>query len=87
MQFKAITTLFTLAAVATAVPTEIQARTGGDGGNSCNNSQQAQVCCNGLLNCLVQVIGSQCTGQAYCCSTTEPTGTLINISALNCVQL
>ncbi|KAI1375987.1 hypothetical protein F4677DRAFT_445702 [Hypoxylon crocopeplum] len=88
MQFSAITTLFALAAVATAAPTEVQART--DGGNSCNNNQQF-VCCNGVLNlsCLVQILGlpSTCNGQSYCCTTTQGNGALIDIDALNCVQL
>ena len=63
MQFSTITTLFTLAAVAVAAPTEVVARTEG----GCNNEQPNQVCCTGILNCVVQVLGANCGGQAYCC--------------------
>ncbi|KAL7624107.1 hypothetical protein AAE478_005664 [Parahypoxylon ruwenzoriense] len=85
MQFKAIT-IFALAAVAAAVPTEVQGRT--DGGNSCNNSQQGQVCCTaGLLGCLVQILGSACSGEAYCCDNSAGTGSIIDIDLLNCVHL
>ncbi|KAI2632139.1 hypothetical protein GGR54DRAFT_634907 [Hypoxylon sp. NC1633] len=83
MQFSAIATLFTLAAVATAAPTEVAARNDG----SCTNNQQAQVCCTDLLSCLVVVLGSPCTGQSYCCSTTAGPGSPINVNILNCVSL
>ncbi|KAI1780920.1 hypothetical protein F4818DRAFT_397223 [Hypoxylon cercidicola] len=83
MQFSAITTLFALAAVAIAAPSEVMARTEG----SCTSSVQKQVCCNGLLNCVVQIIGSTCTSQTYCCDTNAGVGALINIQALNCIKI
>ncbi|KAL3956805.1 hypothetical protein ACCO45_009651 [Purpureocillium lilacinum] len=47
----------------------------------------AQVCCSGLLTCLVQVLGASCNNQAYCCNTEAPVGSLINIALLNCVDI
>ncbi|KAI1760481.1 hypothetical protein GGR53DRAFT_79418 [Hypoxylon sp. FL1150] len=86
MQFKAITTLFALAAVAIAAPaSDVVARN--DGGSTCSNSQQAQVCCLSTLNCLVQILSATCTGQAYCCDTSAGVGSLVNIQALDCVEL
>ncbi|KAI4870583.1 hypothetical protein F4820DRAFT_218229 [Hypoxylon rubiginosum] len=87
MQFGTITTLFALAAVAIAAPSEVVARTDSP---SCTNNQQEQVCCTsvlGVLSCLVQILGQTCTSQTYCCDTTAPTGTLVNIQALNCIKI
>ncbi|KAI2463515.1 hypothetical protein F4781DRAFT_437357 [Annulohypoxylon bovei var. microspora] len=85
MQFSTITTLFTLAAVAIAAPTEVEARNGSPG--SCSVSQPNQACCTGsLLDCLVQVSGSACGGQTYCCSTSGD-GSFVNVNLLNCVLL
>ncbi|KAI2611143.1 uncharacterized protein GGS25DRAFT_519440 [Hypoxylon fragiforme] len=82
MQFSTLT-FFTLAAVATAAPAEIEVRTQS---GSCTNTQQ-QVCCTaGILACVVQVINSACTGQAYCCSNNSPVNSLINLD-LSCTQL
>ncbi|KAK7991243.1 hypothetical protein PG988_000037 [Apiospora saccharicola] len=59
-----------------------------DGGAKTCNADTKQVCCNGLLNCVVQVLGSTCSNNgAYCCDTSAGTGSLINIQALNCVKL
>ncbi|EEU43478.1 uncharacterized protein NECHADRAFT_82801 [Fusarium vanettenii 77-13-4] len=44
---------------------------GGSTGGSCNANTK-QVCCNGLLNCAVQVLGKNCDGSAYCCKTDAP---------------
>ncbi|KAM0296923.1 hypothetical protein HYE67_005521 [Fusarium culmorum] len=82
MQFSTLTTVFALVAAAVAAPH------GSSGGNNpvCS-AQNNQVCCNGLLSCAVQVLGSNCNGNAYCCNTEAPTGTLINVALLNCVDL
>ncbi|XXG97272.1 hypothetical protein Hte_003568 [Hypoxylon texense] len=87
MQFGAITTLFALAAVAIAAPSEVAARTDG---SSCTNSNQEQVCCDtllGVLTCTIQILSPVCTSQTYCCDTTAPDGTLVNIQALNCIKI
>ncbi|KAJ6442624.1 oxidoreductase [Purpureocillium lavendulum] len=60
--------LLALAATAAAAPTEVEPRTGG---GDCNNGG-SQVCCSGLLNCLVQAVGDSCSNQAYCCQTDAP---------------
>ncbi|KAI5919136.1 hypothetical protein F4810DRAFT_688508 [Camillea tinctor] len=92
MKYTAITAIFALVATMTvASPVEMEARTGTTTpapASSCSNTQ-AQVCCSGLLelNCLVQLIGNQCSGQAYCCDTSAAAGSLINIQALNCISL
>ncbi|KAI2632440.1 hypothetical protein GGS26DRAFT_556018 [Hypomontagnella submonticulosa] len=82
MQFSTITTLFALAAVAVAAPTEVTARTDG----KCTNEQPNQVCCaNGIFDCVL-TFGSTCGGTAYCCKGTGDGG-FINIAVLNCVEL
>ncbi|KAM5386447.1 hypothetical protein ACJZ2D_000410 [Fusarium nematophilum] len=84
----AVLSILTLAATALAAPTE--GNGGGKGGdvNVCSN-EQSQVCCNGGLlgGCFVQILGSACDGGSYCCESGSATGTLININALNCVNL
>ncbi|KAK8120850.1 hypothetical protein PG999_004970 [Apiospora kogelbergensis] len=97
MQFTIISTIFmAAAAIASPVaappamePADLVVRTGGGGGGdskTCSGDTK-QVCCNGLLNCVVQILGSQCSGGVYCCDTSSGTGSLINIQALNCVKL
>ncbi|KAK1762505.1 hypothetical protein QBC33DRAFT_574123 [Phialemonium atrogriseum] len=90
----------TMAVLAAAAP-QLAVRNGGPGGGhsggggggsgggkgSCNADVEKQVCCNGLLSCVVQAVSSGCTNQAYCCKTDSPVGALISISALNCLQL
>ncbi|KAG0014475.1 hypothetical protein BGZ82_001744 [Podila clonocystis] len=50
----------------------------------CSASGQKQVCCSGLLACLIQVAGSNCNNKAYCCTTSAPVGSLVNVALLNC---
>ncbi|KAM5341197.1 hypothetical protein ACJ41O_015306 [Fusarium nematophilum] len=85
MKFTTVASVFAMAATAFAAPSDIEARTGGKGGSCSVNTKQ--VCCNGILNCAVQVIGSQCNNQAYCCKTDAPVGALINVALLNCVDI
>ncbi|KAK6854154.1 hypothetical protein PG995_009247 [Apiospora arundinis] len=69
---------------------DLVVRTGGGGGGGSSKTcsgDTKQVCCNGLLNCVVQVLGSQCSGGVYCCNTSSGTGSIINIQALNCIKL
>ncbi|KAF9920042.1 hypothetical protein FBU30_010222 [Linnemannia zychae] len=75
MQFKALVLFCGLLGFAAANPI------------SCNASGQKQVCCDGLLSCLVQVLGDNCSTQAYCCTTNAAVGGIISINALNCVKL
>ncbi|RGP59204.1 hydrophobin 3 precursor [Fusarium sporotrichioides] len=87
MQFSTFTAVFAMAAAAIAAPTEIEARTDGGHNNVCS-TQNNQVCCQGLLNCAVQVLGAGCSGgNSYCCKTDAPVGALINVALLNCVKL
>ncbi|KAB5566637.1 hypothetical protein GE09DRAFT_1284396 [Coniochaeta sp. 2T2.1] len=74
-------TILPMALVATAAPT-LEERTGG----SCKSNTK-QVCCDGLLNCVVQVLGDTCSSGAYCCKTDAPKGALVNIALLNCATL
>ncbi|KAF4984816.1 hypothetical protein FDECE_17014 [Fusarium decemcellulare] len=55
---------------------------------TCSNQQQ-QVCCNGgiLGGCFVTILGSNCDGGSYCCETGSSAGGLVNINALNCLNL
>jgi hypothetical protein len=59
----------TMAVAAIAAPSDIEAR--GSSG-SCNTRTHKQVCCNGFLACTVQVLGSNCNNDAYCCKTNAP---------------
>ena len=93
MQFFTIVSILSLGLLASAAP-GLEVRTGGGGGGdggSCNASGQKQVCCvgGGILNliCTVTALGSACGNEAFCCSTDAPVGALINIQALNCVNL
>ncbi|KAK8092547.1 hypothetical protein PG999_014746 [Apiospora kogelbergensis] len=100
MQFSQLSAIL-LAAVATAMPAPAnpsghELTTRGDdpdGGydtndmpSTCDN-MSTQVCCNGLLTCVVQVLGAYCGEGVYCCETDSGVGNFINIDALNCVQL
>ncbi|UPK94784.1 hypothetical protein LCI18_005719 [Fusarium solani-melongenae] len=85
MKFTTVASVLTMAATAITAPTKAEARGGGSAG-SCNANAQ-QVCCSGLLNCVAQVLGKNCDGSAYCCQTSAPDGTLVNIALLNCVDI
>lgn len=85
MKYTAAFSILAFAATAIAIPTELEARTGGGGGGkggggsgggggkTCSASGKKQVCCNGLLNCVVQVASSNCNNSAYCCNTSAGT--------------
>ncbi|KAJ4309163.1 hypothetical protein N0V84_011669 [Fusarium piperis] len=85
MKFTTVASVLAMAATAIATPTEVEARGGGSAG-PCNANAQ-QVCCNGLLQCAVQVLGKNCDGSAYCCETAAPVGTLINTALLKSVNI
>ncbi|CAJ0540936.1 Ff.00g077990.m01.CDS01 [Fusarium sp. VM40] len=90
MKFATIASVLAMAtvAIATPAPADIEARTGPGGGKpSVCSSKTKQVCCNGLLNCVVQVLGGSCGGNSYCCKTSAPAGALVNVALLNCVKL
>ncbi|OAQ96046.1 hypothetical protein LLEC1_02745 [Akanthomyces lecanii] len=90
----------TLAAVAVASPTDMEARTGGGSppsGGTCNingSNNGKVVCCNsaipiiGQLLCNVLAIGNTCNSnqEVYCCKTSAGGG-LINVDLLNCVNI
>ncbi|KAJ6442347.1 NADH-ubiquinone oxidoreductase [Purpureocillium lavendulum] len=74
MKYTAAISVLALAATAVAAPADLEARTGGNTPpppSNCNNNGK-QVCCSGLLTCLVQVLGSPCNNGAYCCQTEAP---------------
>ncbi|CAG7561889.1 unnamed protein product [Fusarium equiseti] len=91
MQFSTLASVLTMAVAAIAAPADIlEARTGGGSGGGNNavcSAQNNQVCCNGLLSCAVQVLGSNCNGNSYCCESDAPVGALVNVALLNCVKL
>ncbi|KAM3450363.1 hypothetical protein MY3296_006140 [Beauveria thailandica] len=90
---------FSLATIALAA-TVVASPTGSNNppsGGTCSqngNNNGKVVCCNsvipviGDLLCNVLAIGSTCTSsqKTYCCKT-EASGGLINVSALNCVNV
>jgi hypothetical protein len=77
MHFKVVIALCGLLSFAAANPPS----------SHCNAPGNKQVCCVGLLPCLVQILGSTCKGQAYCCATDQSVDSIVNINALNCVQI
>ncbi|KAM4061184.1 hypothetical protein HRG_009935 [Hirsutella rhossiliensis] len=80
--------IFALAAVAIAAPAEIETRSRSTTASECSAHGGVQACCNGLaLNCLVQVLGSNCNNNAYCCDSGEAVGGLVNVQALNCAKI
>ncbi|KAH7231155.1 hypothetical protein BKA59DRAFT_536371 [Fusarium tricinctum] len=85
MKTAAALSALTMAVAVIAAPSDIEAR--GSSSSSCNSKTHKQVCCNGLLSCTVQVLGSNCNNDAYCCKTNAPVGALINIALLNCVDI
>lgn len=70
----------TMAILAAAAPQGVARGHGGGGGgdsgggstSTCNANAENQVCCNGILSCLVQVIGAGCETEAFCCETDAP---------------
>ncbi|KAI0469949.1 hypothetical protein GGR56DRAFT_661338 [Xylariaceae sp. FL0804] len=83
MQFSTLAAISTLAGAVSAAPSATLAAR-----DTCVNTQ-VQACCDAtLLSCLVQILGAECSGEAYCCSDDDSdSGALINIDLLNCVQL
>jgi len=54
--------------------------------DECSANSGKQACCNGA-SCLIQVIGDNCSNEAYCCNTDESFGGLINLNLENCAKL
>ena len=70
MQFTSLFTILAVAMTASALPSEVAARANQIA--SCNSVAQ-NTCCNGLLDCLITVVGETCKGEAYCCDTSGKT--------------
>eukprot|EP00249_Psilotum_nudum_P027546 c35355_g1_i1 orf=82-348(+) len=87
MQFSKVILTLGLTVCASALPW-------GGGGqpvtkDTCSASGKDQVCCNGL-GCLVQVLGSNCDTQSYCCDSGsgDSLGLVnVNVVALNCAKI
>ncbi|KID74882.1 uncharacterized protein G6M90_00g107720 [Metarhizium brunneum] len=89
---KFVATVLTLAAVATAAPAELVARTGGACSINGNNDGKI-TCCNagipilGQLLCNIAVLGSNCNaGQSTYCCNSQSSGGLINVD-VSCIKL
>ncbi|KAI9896051.1 hypothetical protein N3K66_008951 [Trichothecium roseum] len=74
-----------LPALAAPAPADLDARTGGSSHEEICNNKGKQVCCTGLLDCIVTL--NVCQDKAYCCKTDKPDNALVNISLLNCVSI
>lgn len=73
MQFFTTTLALAFAATALAAPA-LDARTEPTTpppSDICPNDNK-QVCCNGILTCLVQVLGGPCDNDVFCCKTEAP---------------
>ncbi|KAH0592474.1 hypothetical protein MHUMG1_09745 [Metarhizium humberi] len=89
---KFVAAVLTLAAVATAAPAEVVARTAG----SCNvngNTEGKMMCCDsgipilGELLCNIAVLGGNCNvGQSTYCCNSQSQGGLINVD-VSCLKL
>ena len=62
----------TLAVLAAAAPEVTRRGGGGGGGGSCNADVEKQVCCDGILSCVVQALSSGCSNTSFCCKTDAP---------------
>lgn len=67
MQFSTIFTVLAAAMTATALPNV--ARSGGDETAVCSSTHNNNVCCDGLLNCVLNVVAENCSNDAYCCKS------------------
>ncbi|KAF4945324.1 hypothetical protein FSARC_14453 [Fusarium sarcochroum] len=98
MKYSALSVI-AIAATAIAAPSKLEAdhSLGGPPTRECNANQK-QVCCTPILgipllsSCLIQVRGSTCKNEAFCCQANQvngPVGALtnLNVNALNCNQL
>ncbi|EXU95593.1 hypothetical protein X797_011348 [Metarhizium robertsii] len=91
---KFIAAVLTLAAVATAAPAEVVARTDPTTCSVRGDNTGKVTCCNsaipiiGQLLCNIAVLGNNCNvdQRSYCCNTSA-NGGLINVDLLNCVSL
>ncbi|ORY63345.1 uncharacterized protein BCR38DRAFT_524923 [Pseudomassariella vexata] len=88
MQFSTITTVLAFTAAAFAAPAVeaegLEVRTGTPAASN------KQLCCNGILTCVVQILGDVCTTKKYNCKTSAPAGSTllnVNLQLLNCVSL
>ncbi|RDA91341.1 hypothetical protein CP533_0014 [Ophiocordyceps camponoti-saundersi (nom. inval.)] len=61
--------------------------TNGNTGDVCSAKTHQQVCCDGGLGCLVQLLGETCKNTAYCCNTSAGPGTAVNLALLNCLKI
>ncbi|KAF4582758.1 hydrophobin 3 precursor [Ophiocordyceps camponoti-floridani] len=59
----------------------------GNRGDDCSAHSRKQVCCDGGLGCLVQVLGDRCGANAYCCNTSSGPGTAVDLRLLSCLKL
>ncbi|KAJ4306809.1 hypothetical protein N0V88_000177 [Collariella sp. IMI 366227] len=89
MQFSTIFTVLAAAMTASAFPKMVMPRGGGGSNevNVCSSTHNTAVCCNGVLDCVVNVIASNCDQSAYCCESGDAVqGGLINLNA-NCLSI
>ncbi|KAK4115522.1 hypothetical protein N656DRAFT_795255 [Canariomyces notabilis] len=85
MQLSAIFTVLAVAMTAAAAPCP---NCPGGETNICS-VEQSLYCCNaGLLNliCNVNVLGSSCTGQSFCCDNSVVQQGLVNVAA-QCIKV
>lgn len=77
--------IIALAATAVAAPSEVEAR---KSLGKCNASQK-QVCCTPILDipllsiCLIQIAGSSCKSEAYCCQADQVNGLVVSLGMLH----
>ncbi|KAL2132389.1 hypothetical protein VTI74DRAFT_3866 [Chaetomium olivicolor] len=87
MQFSTIFTVLAAAMTASAIPhANLAVRGGGNEVNVCS-TKSTQVCCNGVLQCLITAVGANCQADAYCCESGDAVqGGLLNLNA-NCLKI
>jgi hypothetical protein len=68
MQFTSLFTILAVAMTASALPAEQVAPRAANQVASCNNVQ-SQVCCDGVVGCTLNVLGTTCDGGSYCCDS------------------
>jgi hypothetical protein len=80
----AVLSILSIALAASAAPSPIDARNGGEPANpssetsTCNNDGGKQVCCGVGIFCNILTIGQTCNGgDSYCCQTNQVCSSLV----------
>ncbi|KAK4033921.1 hypothetical protein C8A01DRAFT_39617 [Parachaetomium inaequale] len=86
MQFTSLFTILAVAMTASALPSDVVPRGGGGPSITSCSTQSANVCCNGIASCLLNVAAKDCSADSYCCESSAVQAGLVNVAA-DCLKL